>query len=149
MLGNKSQVEQISTKWKIYIPCDFFTRQSEFQRSKVFDLYFSLVILIIMQLVNELSDPGAHHGDYMWVQLPVQLPKLIALWSQMMIKQKAGEANTESRHKFKWEMFHIGSYFLSVFLQLLVLFLKFRKIYITEPCWRKFVMSGRLWVCIA
>lgn len=66
-----------------------------------------------MKLVNELSDPGAHHRDYMWGQLPVQLPKLIALWSQMMIKQKAGEANTESRHKFEWEMFHIGSYFFS------------------------------------
>lgn len=66
-----------------------------------------------MQLVNELSDPGPHRGDYMWVQLPVHLPKLIALWSQMIIKKKAGEVNTESRHRSEWEMFHEGSYFLS------------------------------------
>lgn len=58
-----------------------------------------------MQLVNELSDPGAHHGDYMRVQLPVWLPKLIALWSQMMIKQKAGEANTESRQNVNEKCF--------------------------------------------
>lgn len=31
----------------------------------------------------------------------------------MMIKKKAGEVNTESRHRYEWEMFPEGLYFLS------------------------------------
>lgn len=76
--------------------------------------HFFLIILIIMQLVNQLSNCSTWDGGYMWAQLPVLFPRLPALRSKMVTKPKTGETNTESRCGFEWKIFHRVSYFWEI-----------------------------------